>query len=97
MHVFLKIHKNLNQIVVGVSDEECIGKTYKQGKFCFSVSEAFFKGDLIPIDQAISILKKSANFNAVGNNIIQTLVKLELIHPEAIIEIDNTPIAIGIL
>ena len=97
MHVFLKIHNHLNQIVIGVSDKECIGKTYRQGKFCFSVSEAFFKGELIPIEQAVAILKDSKNFNAVGKNIIQKLLKSKLIHPEAIFEIENTPIAIGIL
>ena len=97
MHVFLKIHNNFNQTVVGVSDRDCIGKTYRQGKSCFSVSESFFKGDLIPIDQALTILRKSTNFNAVGKNIIQALLKLEMIHAEAVIEIDNTPIAISII
>ena len=82
---------------MGVCDENCLGKTYRQGKFCFSVSESFFGGDLIPIEKAITIMKSCKNFNAAGKNIIQALLKLKLIHPEAVIEIEDTPITISLL
>ena len=82
---------------MGVCDENCLGKTYRQGKICFSVSESFFGGELIPIYKAITIMKNCKNFNAVGKNIIQALLKLKLIHPEAVIEIEDTPNTISLL
>ena len=83
--------------VVAVCDKECLGKQLRKGKFQFSVSDQFFNGKLVSLERAINILRQSNNFNAVGEKIISELIKLKIIHPEGILEIDNIPIAIKIV
>ncbi len=97
MKCYVKIHSRFDNIVVGVCDEDCLGKVLKQDKFRFNVSETFFKDHLIPLEEAIRIAKKSGNFNAVGSGIIAALIKEQIIHAEGIIEVDNVPIAINFL
>jgi uncharacterized protein len=91
---FIKVHSNSENTVIGVCDKEVLGRTLRSGIYCYQVSEAFFKGKLIPIEEAIEVLKKSHNFNAVGKNIIAELLKNKIIHPEGTLEIEGVPIAL---
>lgn len=97
LSVFLKIHQRSPENVIGVCDENCLGQTLKEGKFCYHVSEGFFQDKLIPIEDAVKILRISNNFNAVGSKIIQALIEAKIIHPEAVLTINGTPVALKIL
>ncbi|MHA1766702.1 MAG: DUF424 family protein [Promethearchaeota archaeon] len=94
MKCFIKIHSQSKDQVIGVCDENCLNMHLKQGKFSYHVSEAFFRGNLISIEEAIKYLKNSSNFNAVGTNIIKALIEAEIIHADGVIKIKDTPIAI---
>jgi len=97
LSVFLKLHKRGQQTVVGVCDKVCLNEIYKSGSYRFHVSEAFFKGELVSIDEAFDVLSQSDNFNAVGPNIVGKLIAEKIIHPDGIITIDGIPIAIRML
>jgi uncharacterized protein len=97
MKCYLKVHSRGSEVVIGACDEDCIGKKLKEGRLCFNVSEIFFKDTLVSIEDALKILKKTPNFNAVGKNIINALIQSNIIHPEAIVEIEKIPVAIKIL
>ena len=94
MKYYLKIHSQSTNRIIGVCDEDCINLHLTQGKYNYRVSEAFFKDKLVLIEEAIKILKTSTNFNAVGKNIIEALIKSEIINSEGILEIDGVPIVI---
>ena len=94
MKCFLKIHSQSTNHIIGVCDEDCINLHLKQGKYNYHVSDAFFRDKLVPIEDAIKILKKSSNFNAVGKNIIGALIETKIVPSEGILEIDGVPIAI---
>lgn len=97
MKCFLKIHSQSTNQIIGVCDEDCINLHLKQGEYNYHVSEAFFRDIIVPIEEAIKILKRSSNFNAVGKNIIEALIETKIIPPEGIIEIEGIPIAIKFL
>ncbi|QEE14835.1 DUF424 family protein [Promethearchaeum syntrophicum] len=97
MKCFLKIHSQATNQIIGVCDEDCINLRLKQGEFNYHVSDAFFRDNLVPIEEAIKILEKSSNFNAVGKNIIKALIETKIIPPEGVLEIDGIPIAIKFL
>jgi len=97
MKCFLKIHSQSTNHIIGVCDEDCINLHLKQGEYNYHVSDAFFRDRLVSIEDAIKILKKSSNFNAVGKNIIEALIETKIIPSEGIIEIDDIPIAIKFL
>jgi len=92
MKCFLKIHSQSTNHIIGVCDEDCINLYLKQGKYNYHVSEAFFRDKLVPIVDAIKILKNSSNFNAVGKNIVGSLVETGLIPSEGILEIEGVPL-----
>jgi uncharacterized protein len=94
MDCFLKIHKHPEQTIIGVCDKELIGKKIRNDQYCYQITEAFFKDQLVSVEKAIELLKNCPNFNAVGDKIIQALIEHKLIHPEAVLRIDNIPIAI---
>ncbi len=94
MKCYLKIHSQSTNHIIGVCDEDCINLHLKQGKYNYHVSDAFFRDKLVSIEDAIKILKNSSNFNAVGKNIIEALIKSKIIASEGILEIEGVPIAI---
>lgn len=97
MNCYLKIHSRFDNIVVGVCDEDCLGKILEKDKFRFNVSEVFFKDQLVSQEEAVKVLKKASNFNVVGKNIIDALIEKEIIHKDGIIAVDEVPIAIKFL
>ena len=94
MKFYLKIHTQSTNHIIGVCDEDCINLHLKQGKYKYHVSDAFFRDKLVSIEEAIKILKNSSNFNAVGKNVIEALIKNKIIASEGILEIEGVPIAI---
>jgi hypothetical protein len=94
MKCYLKIHSQSTNHIIGVCDEDCVNLHLKQGKYNYHVSETFFRDKLVPIEDAIKILKNSSNFNAVGKNIIEALIKSEIVSSEGILEIEGVPIVI---
>ena len=94
MKCYFKIHSQSTNHIIGVCDEDCINLHLKQGKYNYHVSDAFFRDKLVSIEDAIKILKNSSNFNAVGKNIIEALIKTKIIASEGILEIEGVPIAI---
>ena len=94
MKCYFKIHSQSTNHIIGVCDEDCINLHLKQGKYNYHVSDAFFRDKLVSIEDAINILKNSSNFNAVGKNIIEALIKTKIIASEGILEIEGVPIAI---
>jgi hypothetical protein len=97
LSVFLKIHPRSPESVIGVCDEECLGQILKQGKFCYNVSEGFFHDKLVSIEDAVKVLRFSKNFNAVGTKIIKALIDEKIIHPDAVLMINGTPVALKIV
>ena len=95
-HCYVKIHRQGSNVVVGACDEKCLGLKLSKDKFQFTVTNAFFEGKRVTLEEAITILKNSNNFNAVGLQIIQALITQNIVHPEGVLEIDGTPIAIKV-
>ncbi len=94
MKCYIKIQSQSTNQIIGVCDEDCINLHLKQGEYNYHVSEGFFQDKLVPIEEAVKILKKSSNFNAVGKNIIKALIESKIVPSEGILEIDGVPIAI---
>lgn len=78
-------------MLVAVCDEEILGKTFKEGNLILDVNENFYKGELLPINEAINIVKKATIANLVGKNIVSKAIEEGLIHPEAVLRIKSIP------
>ena len=72
-------------------DADLLGKTLKQGKIVFHVREEFYKGSLMRLEEAVSLIKQSTIINMVGQKIVKKAVEEGWIHPDAILEIEGVP------
>ena len=94
MRCFLKIHNPGPNMVVGACDEECLGKILDDGRYHFDVNEDFYKDQLITLEEACEICKKSPNFNIVGENLVNELIKAGIIKPTGTVKICGVPVAL---
>ncbi|MBS7656070.1 DUF424 family protein [Candidatus Bathyarchaeota archaeon] len=77
--------------IVALCDPELLGKTFREGRLKLEVKEAFYRGALVSIDEALKELYEADIGNLVGRKIINAAVKSGLINSAAIIYISGTP------
>jgi len=87
------MHKRQDYQIIAVCDEDILGKTFGTQK----ISEFFYKGELLEIQDAINILKKAQNFNIAGKSIVNACVDIGIINEHGIIIFENIPFAMKVL
>jgi hypothetical protein len=91
----LEVHVSLRKlggcVLLAMCDADLLGKTLKQGNIVFHVREEFYKGSLMHIEEAVSLIKQSTVVNMVGQKIVKRAVEEGWIHPDAILEIEGVP------
>lgn len=97
MKVFLKIH-NRNEIeTVACCDEDLLNKVFDEGNLRIEISDHFFGGNLINLDEAINILKQASYFNIVGDIIINKAVESQILPKEGVRKINGIPMAMKMM
>ena len=97
MKVFLKIH-NRNEIeTVACCDEDLLNKVIDEGNLRIEISDNFFGGNLIDLDEAINILKQASYFNIVGDIIINKAVNSKILTKEGVRKINGIPMAMKMM
>ena len=97
MKVFLKIHHRNEIETVACCDEDLLNKVFKEGNLQIEISDHFFGGNLINLDDAISILKQASYFNIVGDVIINKAIDSHVLPKEAIRKINGIPMAMKMM
>ncbi|MCD6575620.1 MAG: DUF424 family protein [Nanoarchaeota archaeon] len=91
MKVWVKVQKVMQEdreeIVVAVCDKNLLGKEFD----FFKISEHFFKGELMEIEDAIKELEKATIANIVGGEIISKLIEKGIIEKENVKETNGIP------
>jgi hypothetical protein len=77
--------------MISICDPDCLGKTYREGKFILRVTPEFYGDKLVSIEKAINELKKATIANLVGETIVNECIKSGLIHEKGVIRIDGVP------
>ena len=97
MKVFLKIHIRNEIETVAACDEELLNQVFKEGNLRIEISNQFFGGKLINIDDAIYILKQASYFNIVGKKIINKAVDCQILPKEGVRFINGVPMAMKMM
>ena len=77
--------------MLSICDAEILGKTLCEGKIVFRVTEEFYKGAEVDVEEAIAMIENSTIVNMIGKNIVQKAVEKGYVHPEAILNIEGIP------
>ena len=91
--ILLKLHKSGSSEIVSLCDSNLIGKTFEEGKLHLEISERFYKGEELPKEKIILILKNCNNANIVGKESIKLALENDIIEKESIINIKKIPIS----
>ena len=91
MQVYLNQIRRENEYIVAICDYDIIGQSFEEGDRCIHVSETFYKGKLVSIEEGLAAMEKATIANIVGERIVQEALKAQLIHDRGIIRIQNIP------
>jgi hypothetical protein len=80
-----------NNVLLAICDAEILGKTLREGKIVFNVKEEFYKGPMVNIEEAVSMIANSSIVNMVGKNIVKKAIEKGYVHPEAVLRIEGIP------
>lgn len=89
--VYHKIHRQGSNTVLAACDSELVGKTFREGEICFTVSEKFYKEGKVTAEQLAGLLHEYGNINLVGEKAISVALKEKLINEKSIIKIQEIP------
>jgi hypothetical protein len=91
MKVWVKFHKsvqnNSKEIVAAICDEDILGKDFGG----FKISEDFFKGKLVEIEDIQENLEKATIANLVGKNIVSWAVERGIVDASNVKEVERIP------
>lgn len=87
----MKLRKIGNNVLLSICDAEVLGKTLREGKIVFQVTEEFYKGAEVELEEAVAMIENSTIVNMVGKNVVQKAVERGYVHPEAILNIEGVP------
>jgi hypothetical protein len=87
----MKIKKIGNNVLLALCDAEILGKTLREGKIVFKVTEEFYKGAEVEVEEAVEMIENSTIVNMIGKNVVQKAVEKGYVHPEAILNIEGVP------
>ena len=89
MDAYFNLKKEGNNVLLAICDEELLGKTLREGKIAFKISEDFYKGKKISVDQAVSMIENSTIINLIGNECVKKAIENGFVHPEAVLKIEG--------
>jgi len=89
LDVYVKLKKNGKNILLAICDANLLGKTLKEGKIVFKITNEFYKGRKISVDQAVTMIENSTNVNLIGNSCVKKAIENGFVHPEAVIKIEG--------
>ncbi|WP_340820722.1 DUF424 family protein [Methanolobus sp. WCC4] len=73
--MYLKIHKSGDNVIIALCDRELIGRTLKEGNITVTISEDFYKGEIVSEEDAIDIISKASNVNIFGEKAVSCAIK----------------------
>ncbi len=77
--------------LLAVCDEDCLGKTYSEGKLTLHVDPAFYDGDRIDRDEFGRLFQGATIANLVGPQCVEAGIEMGFIDKAHVIEIDGVP------
>ena len=89
--VYAHVYKTEKGTMVACCDEECMGKTFREGRLKLDPSTKFYGSSVMVLAEALVLLDTADILNLVGKRIIGGAIDRGLVHPDAVIAIAGVP------
>ncbi|HVL49515.1 MAG TPA: DUF424 family protein [Candidatus Thermoplasmatota archaeon] len=87
----MKVHRTGREVLVAASDEELVGREFREGDLKLHVHESFYGSEGTDEGTLVNHLRACTIANLVGVNVITVAVRHGFIDPDHIIEIGGIP------
>ena len=77
--------------MVACCDEDCIGRTFREGRLKLSPEKKFYGNAAIGLPEALLLMDGADILNLVGKRIVSVAIDKGLVHPDAVITVDGVP------
>lgn len=98
--LFIGRHEALSdygrEVVVGVCDEDLLGKTFSEGGTRLELNKEFFGTIKIGGDELLNYLLEASSAMIVGEKAVKLAIKLGFINPDAVARVKGVPYAMYI-
>ncbi len=91
MRVYLNQMHREGEYIVAICDQNILGESFEEGDRCIHISERFYKGRLVTVEEGLAAMEKATIANIVGECIVNEALKAQLIQERGIIRIQNVP------
>jgi len=89
--ILIKIHKTKFRDVIAVCDSNLVGKKFEENGLQLDITDRFYKGNNLPEEDMILILKTADNVNIVGQESIGLAIKAGIVDKNNILIINGIP------
>jgi len=89
--VYLKVYHIGEEVLVAVSDENCLGKEYSEGEVHLKVTKEFYGEEHADKDEVVSALCDATIANLVGEQSVATAVENGFVNPGDVMYIQGVP------
>lgn len=90
-YVYVKTIVCKGQRLVAACDEDILGKTFREGKLKLEVTEQFYKGIRLSMDEAVKLIGDADIANLSGKSIVDAVLREGLADQRAVISISGVP------
>lgn len=77
--------------MVACCDEDCIGRTFREGRLRLAPETKFYGSAVIGVAEAVALMIGADILNLVGRRIVDAAIANGLVHPDAVIRIAGVP------
>jgi len=94
--ICIKTHKQGKDLIVAMCDADVLGKTFREGQLKLHVSNEFYDGARLSLEQGFAQIDQATIINLTGPRVVERAVKEGVVHREAIIRISGVPHAMWV-
>ncbi|WP_406661068.1 DUF424 family protein [Methanolobus sp. ZRKC3] len=87
--MYLKIHRSGDNTIVAVCDEELIGRTLKEGNIVVTITEEFYKGEIVSESEVKDAISQSSNVNIFGEKAVSCAIECGAVNSSCVKIIDG--------
>jgi hypothetical protein len=91
MKVYLNKIRYEDEYIIAICDEEILGQRFQEGERQIHITESFYKGELVSLEEGLRALEQATIANIVGERIVEEALKAQMIHKNGILRIQNIP------
>ncbi len=82
--VVFKVHKKDKSEILAICDKELFGKKLTGTKAKMTVPFDFYNGEEIPVEDALHLMRKYQNINAIGS-VLELAIQKRLFHKDSML------------